>query len=116
MESGLERVNDDARLGGNVVVWLGAVVVGMALLGVGIYAAPDMAGFLAMVPGGVLAGLGYAELLSRMPTLTHRFWLSVVLGMVVLALIAGILAINASAAPGPTQNPDTLLMPYESSG
>lgn len=102
---------DNVRLGGNLLFWIAATVVGLMLLAFGVYNAPTTLGFLVMIVGGLLLGFGYAEVISRLPTLTHRWWVSLFLLVVASALVLGIIAMNANAAPAPPPNPDALLTP-----
>jgi hypothetical protein len=102
---------DEVRLGGNLLLWIGGTIIGLVLLGFGIYNAPTTFGFLVMIAGGLLLGFGYAEVISRLPTLTHRWWVSLFLLLVASALVLGIIAMNANAAPVPPPNPDALLTP-----
>jgi hypothetical protein len=108
-----EEAEVDRTLGGNVFVWLGGLALGLGLFLVSVSMAPGTGGFLLMAASGVLAGLSYAEVMLRMPTMTHRFTLSLLLTLVVLAVIvAGALAF-ANALPTPAQNPDVNLLPAQ---
>jgi len=110
------RQREDAPFGGNLLLWIALIVLGLALLAVGVDAEPDMVGFLVMIAGGLVLGVSYAELISRLPMATHRYGLSIVLAVVALAIVVGILMLNANALPVPAQNPDALLMPNVAAG
>jgi hypothetical protein len=106
-----EEAEVDRTLGGNVFVWLAGLALGLGLFLVGVSMAPQTGGFLLMAASGVLAGLSYAEVMLRMPTMTHRFTVSLLLTVIVLAVIvAGALAFAHSLAT-PPQNPDVKLLP-----
>jgi hypothetical protein len=107
-----EEAIDDVRLGGNLPLWMGVLVVGLSLLAIGVYNAPATHGFLITIVGGLLLGVAYAEIITRLPTLTHRWLTSFVVLVIATAIIVGIIVMNASAAPVPPQNPDALLTPY----
>jgi hypothetical protein len=106
-----EQAEVDRTLGGNVFMWLAGLVVGLGLFLAGVSMAPSTGGFLLMAASGVLAGLSYTELMLRMPTVTHRFALSMLLTLVVLAVIAIGALVFANSLPVPPQNPDVNLLP-----
>lgn len=110
-----ERVEVDRTLGGNVFLWLGGLVVGLGLFLAAVSMAPQTSGFLLMAASGVLAGLSYTELMLRMPTVTHRFTLSVLLTLIVLAVIVGGALVFANSLPVRPQNPDVNLLPAQGS-
>ena len=82
----------------------------------GLDGAPDMAGFMIMSAGGLILGVSYAEIISRLPIATHRYGLSVVLAVVVLAIVVAVLNLNANTLPVLPANPDALLMPNLTAG
>jgi hypothetical protein len=106
-----EEVEVDRTLGGNLAVWLGGLVLGLALFLLGVSLAPSTGGFLLMAASGVLAGLSYTEVMLRMPTVTHRFALSLLLTLVVLAVVVSGALIFANSLATPPQNPDVNLLP-----
>ena len=106
-----EEAVDDLRLGGNLPLWIGVIIVGLGLLAIGVYNAPSLRGFMIMIGGGLVLGLGYAEVITRLPTLTHRWSMSAMLLLVTSAIVVGVIVLNASAAPVPPPNPDALLTP-----
>jgi uncharacterized membrane protein len=68
-----ERAEVDRTLGGNLFVWFGGLALGLGLFLLAVGLAPGIGGFALMALSGVLAGLSYAELMLRMPSVTHRF-------------------------------------------
>jgi len=108
-----EQVEVDRTLGGNLFLWLGGLVVGLGLFLAGVSMAPNTGGFLLMAASGILAGLSYTELMLRMPTVTHRFALSLLLTLIVAAVIVGGALAFANSLPVPTQNPDVNLLPAQ---
>jgi hypothetical protein len=110
IDRGIEE-QDDARLGGNVVVWVAVVLVGLGLFAAGLRLAPGTSGFLLMIAGGLVMGPGYAELLLRLPSMTHRFSVSLLLALVCSALLVGVPSRSAANEQPLTPNPDALLQP-----
>ena len=49
----------------------------------------------------VVVGVSYAELISRLPNLTHRYWLNIALALVVLVVMVAVLVLTANALPAP---------------
>ena len=106
-----EEAEVDRTLGGNLLVWLAGLALGLGLFLLGLGLAPQTGGFVLMAASGVLAGVSYAELMLRMPTMTHRFTLSLLLTLLVATVIVlGALA-YANSLPTPPQNPDVMLQP-----
>jgi hypothetical protein len=103
----------DRTLGGNVFVWLAGLALGLGLFLAGVSMAPSTGGFLLMAASGVLAGLSYTEVMLRMPTMTHRFALSLLLTLVVLAVVVTGALVFANSLPVPAQNPDVNLLPAQ---
>ena len=108
-----EQAEVNRTLGGNVFLWLGGLVVGLGLFLAAVSMAPQTGGFVLMAASGVLAGLSYTELMLRMPTVTHRFTLSLLLTLVVLAVIVAGALVFANSLPTPPQNPDVNLLPAQ---
>jgi len=107
---------EGAPSGGSLPLWIALIVLGLGLLAVGLDGAPDMAGFGIMIVGGLILGVSYAEIISRLPLATHRYRLSIVLAVAVLAIVVGVLMLNASTLPVLPANPDALLMPNLTAG
>jgi hypothetical protein len=110
-----EEAEVDRTLGGNLFVWLGGLALGLGLFLVAVSMAPQTGGFVLMAVSGVLAGLSYTELMLRMPTVTHRFTLSLLLTLIVLAVIVAGALVFANSLPTPAQNPDVNLLPAQGS-
>jgi hypothetical protein len=108
-----EEAEVDRTLGGNMFVWLAGLVLGLGLFLLGVSQAPQTGGFLLMIASGLLAGVSYAELMLRMPAVTHRFTLSVVLTLVVLAVVVVGALLFSQSLPTPTPNPDINLLPAQ---
>jgi hypothetical protein len=106
-----EEAVDDVRLGGNLPLWCSVVVAGFGLLVIGIRLAPSSGGFLTMIGGGLLFGLGYAEVITRLPTLTHRWSMSLVLALLIGLPLLLLLWWNASTLPVPPPDPTAIVVP-----
>src|SRR5919199_1556397 len=115
MKARAEEAEVDRTLGGNLFVWLGGLVLGLGLFLLGVSMAPQTGGFLLMAASGVLAGLSYTEVMLRMPTMTHRFTLSLLLTLVVLAVVVSGALVYANSLPVRAQNPDVNLLPAQGS-
>ena len=110
------RQREDAPFGGSLPLWIALTILGLGLLAVGLDGAPDMAGFLVMIVGGLILGVSYAEIISRLPMATHRYRVSIVLAVVVMAIVVAVLMLNASTLPVLPANPDSLLLPNLTAG
>jgi len=86
------------------------------LLAVGIDDAPNWSGLLPMIGGGLMLGVSYAEVISRLPTMVHRYRVSVALAVIALTIVVGILVFNANALTVAPADPDALLTPAGESG
>ena len=112
----LAHDRERARRRGALLFWIALIVLGLVLLAVGVDAAPSWSGLLPMIGGGLILGASYAEVIWRLPTMTHRYWLSITLAALALAIVVGVLVLNANALTVPPADPDALLTPAGSSG
>ena len=98
---------DDDRLGAPLPLWLAFALLGVALLGWGLRLAPSLQGWLLVIAGGVLAGMAYAQIVLRLPTLTRSGVGSVFALVVCSAVLLGVLTM-AGVQPAPQPSPDVL--------
>src|SRR5262245_18162607 len=103
------------RQGGSLLPWIAIIALGFAVLAACIDDMPDGVGLFAMIGGGLLVGVSYAELISRLPNVTHRYGLSLALALVVVVVMVAVLVVNANGLPTPQQDPDAMLTPNISS-
>jgi hypothetical protein len=99
---------DDDRLGAPLPLWFAFALLGVGLLGWGLRLAPSLQGWLLVIPGGVLAGLAYAQIVLRLPTLTRSGVGSVFALVVCSAALLGVLTM-AGVEPAPQPIPDVLI-------
>jgi hypothetical protein len=113
----VENVRDEERFfGGDIVWWTLLLLISIPVLLVGLSRIPETLGFLVLSVGGIMAGVGFAQVILRMPYLTNGFVKSVLIAVVAMVVIGGIaLAYNATL-PVSTAPPDVLYKPPISGG
>lgn len=113
----VERVRDEERLfGGDIVWWVLLLVISVPIMLWGLARIPETAGFVFLGFGGVSAGIAFAQIALRLPYLTNRFVLSIVIAGGVL-LVIGIAALLFNMTlPVPTAPPDVMYKPPISGG
>ena len=102
---------EDRGLGGGLLVWVVLLIISLPFLFIGLQLAPQTGGWLLVAASGILAGLSYTETMLRLPSITHRFGLSLLVLLVVSAVVLGGLLLFAQSLPSPSPNPDVLLQP-----
>ncbi len=113
----IERVRDEERLfGGDIVWWLLLLIVSVPVVLWGLAQTPQTIGFVLLCVGAIAAGVAFAQIAMRLPYLTNRFLLSVLI-VVVAAAVIGLLALlfNMTLAV-PTASPDVMYKPPTSGG
>jgi ABC-type branched-subunit amino acid transport system permease subunit len=113
----IERVRDEERLfGGDIVWWLLLLIVSVPLLLAGLAGVPDTGGFVLLALGGIGAGVSFAQIVMRLPYLTNRFVLSLVIAIAVVAVIGLVTLLFAASLPTPTAPLDVMYKPPVSGG
>lgn len=113
----VENVRDEERLfGGDIVWWLLLLVVSIPIILYGLSQAPQVLGFLILSIGGILAGIAFAQIMLRLPYLTHRLLLSFLIVFLVAVVIAGVALAYSGTLPVDQAPPDTLYKPAISGG
>jgi hypothetical protein len=113
----VEHVEDEERLfGGDIVWWLLLLLVSVPIMLYGLAQAPQVLGFFVLSIGGILAGIAFAQIMLRLPYLTHRFLLSLLIVFVVAVVICGIALAYSSTLPVQQAPPDTMYKPAISGG
>lgn len=108
----VENVRDEERFfGGDIVWWALLLVVSVPIILYGLTQAPTVFGFFVMSIGGVLAGIAFAQVMLRMPYLTHGFVRSLLIVVVGAVVVGGIALAYNSTLPVPTAPPDVLYKP-----
>jgi hypothetical protein len=104
-------VLDDIRLGGSLPFWIILGLVGIVLVDAGLMAAPAINGFLLLIAGGLLLGISYGQLLLRIPGLTRRPSIGVLIALLITVVVLGAVALGAARAPTPEPLPSVLVTP-----
>lgn len=113
----VEKVRDEERFfGGDIVWWVLLLVVSVPIILFGLALAPSVGGFLVLGVGGVLGGIGFAQVMLRMPYFTRGFVKSLLIVIVVSLVIAGVALLFSMTLPVPTAPPDVLYKPPISGG
>ncbi|GAC1318217.1 MAG: hypothetical protein NVSMB2_12790 [Chloroflexota bacterium] len=113
----VERVRDEERLfGGDIVWWVLLLVISVPIMLWGLSRIPETGGFVFLGIGGVGAGIAFAQIALRLPYLTSRFLLSIVIAGVVLLVIGVVALLFNMTLPVPTAPPDVMYKPPISGG
>jgi hypothetical protein len=113
----VENVRDEERFfGGDIVWWVLLLLVSVPIILYGLAQVPTTGGFLVLSVGGIAAGVGFAQVMLRMPYLTNGFIKSIVIVLVVSAIIGGIALLYSLTLPVPTAPPDVMYKPPISGG
>ena len=113
----VDNVRDEERFfGGDIVWWTLLLLVSVPVLLLSLQKIPSTLGFLLLSIGGVMAGVGFAQVVLRLPYFGNGFVRSVVIGVVVLLVIGGIALIYNTSLPVPDAPPDVLYKPPISGG
>jgi len=113
----VDNVRDEERFfGGDIVWWTLLLLVSVPVLLLSLQKIPTTLGFLLLSIGGVMAGVGFAQVVLRLPYFGNGFVRSVVIGVVVLLVIGGIALIYNTSLPVPDAPPDVLYKPPISGG
>src|SRR5205823_7720365 len=108
----VENVRDEERFfGGDIVWWALLLLVSIPLLLWGLSLSPDTSGFVLLSVGGVLAGVGFAQVMLRMPYFTNGFVRSMLIVLVAAAVIGIIALLYSMTLSVPDAPPDVLYKP-----
>jgi hypothetical protein len=113
----IENVQDEERFfGGDIVWWALLLLVSIPILLWGLSLSPDTIGFLLLCLGGIMAGIGFAQIMLRMPYITHGFVRTLLIVAVGIIIIGGIALLYNMTLEVPTAPPDVLYKPPISGG
>jgi hypothetical protein len=113
----VESVRDEERFfGGDIVWWALLLLVSIPVLLLALSLTPDTLGFLLLSVGGVMAGVGFAQVMLRLPYLTNGFIKSLLIVFVASVVIAGIALLFNMTLPVPNARPDVMYKPPISGG
>jgi hypothetical protein len=113
----VDNVRDEERFfGGDIVWWCLLLLFSIPVLLWAISAIPDTGGFLLLAIGGVMAGIGFAQVMMRLPYFTNGFLRSVLIAVVVLAAIGLIWLLFSFTLPETSAPLDVMFKPPISGG
>lgn len=113
----VESVRDEERFfGGDIVWWVLLLIVSIPVILIGLANSPDTGGFLALSLGGVLAGVGFAQVMLRLPYFGNGFTRSFLIVFVAAVVISGIALLYSMSLPVPEARPDVMFKPPISGG
>jgi hypothetical protein len=109
-------LQEERFFGGDIVWWVLLLIVSIPVMLFGLSQWPGIGGFLLVVVGGIAAGIGFAQIILRLPYLTKRFALSVLIVVILSAVIGIIGQVYSTSLPVPTAPADVLYKPPISGG
>lgn len=113
----IESVKDEERFfGGDPVWWALLLLVSIPVLLWGLSQIPSTGGFLLLALGGIMAGVGFTQLMFRMPYITNGFMKSVIIVVIAAAILCGIALLYNMTLDVPTAPLDTTFKPPISGG
>ena len=113
----IEDVREEQRFfGGDIVWWCLLLLVSIPVLLGGISQIPSTFGFLLLAVGGIMAGVGGAQIMFRLPYITNGFIKSVVIVFAAALVICGIALLFSLTLEVPEAPIDTMFKPPISGG
>ena len=113
----VESVRDEERFfGGDIAWWALLLLVSIPVMLIGLSATPEVKGFLILSVGGIMAGVGFAQVMLRLPYFTHGFATSMLIVFAVSVVIAVIALLYNMTLPVPEASPDVMYKPPISGG
>ena len=113
----VENVRDEEHFfGGDVVWWALLLLISIPVLLWGISNIPSTGGMLLLAIGGVAAGVGFTQIMMRLPYWTNGFIRSLVIVFIAALIICGIALIFNFTLDVPTAPQDVMFKPPISGG
>jgi hypothetical protein len=109
-------LHEERFFGGDIVWWVLLLIVSIPVLLLGLYQWPQFGGYLLVVLGGIAAGIAFAQIILRLPYLTKRFALSVLIVLILSAVIGVIGQVYSTSLPVATPPADVMYKPPISGG
>ncbi len=100
----IENVREEEHFfGGDIVWWALLLLFSIPVLLWGLSLMPDTIGFLVMGIGGIMAGIGFAQIMFRLPYFTNSFVRSLLIVLLLAIVLTGIrvpVQPDVAGAPG----------------
>jgi hypothetical protein len=113
----IENVRDEERhFGGDIVWWALLLLFSLPVLLWGLSLTPDTIGFLILGVGGIAAGLGFTQIMFRLPYFTNSFVKSLLIVLVLSLVLCAIAFLFNLTLPVPQAPLDVTFKPPISGG
>jgi len=113
----VESVRDEERFfGGDIVWWCLLLLVSIPVVLFGLSRIPDTFGFLVLSVGGIMGGLGFAQVILRLPYFGNGFVKSMLIALLVIVVLSGIALLFSWSLPVPDAQQDVMFKPPISGG
>jgi hypothetical protein len=113
----IENVREEEHFfGGDIVWWTLLVLFSIPVLLWGLSLMPETIGFLILSVGGIMAGIGFAQIMFRLPYFTNSFVRSLVIVVVLVLVLSGIAFLYNLTLPVPQAPLDVTFKPPISGG
>jgi hypothetical protein len=113
----VENVRDEEHFfGGDIVWWALLLLFSIPVLLWGLSLTPDTIGFLILGVGGIAAGLGFTQIMFRLPYFTNSFVRSLLIVLVLSIVVCGIAFLFNLTLPVPQAPLDVTFKPPISGG
>ncbi len=113
----VEKVEDEERLfGGDIVWWALLLLLSIPVLLWALSNIPSTGGFLLLSLGGVMAGIGFAQVMLRLPYITGGFVRSLIIVFIAALVIGGIALLYSMSLQVQDAVPDVMYKPPISGG
>ncbi len=113
----VDSVRDEERFfGGDIVWWCLLLLVSIPVLLGALALIPSTGGFLLLSLGGIMAGVGFTEIVMRLPYFGNGFARSVLIVIVAAVILCGIWLLYNNTLDVPTAPLDVTFKPPISGG
>jgi hypothetical protein len=113
----IENVREEEHhFGGDIVWWSLLLLFSVPVLLWGLSLTPDTIGFLILGVGGIAAGLGFTQIMFRLPYFTNSFVRSLLIVLVLSVVLCGIAFLFNLTLPVPQAPLDVTFKPPISGG
>jgi hypothetical protein len=109
-------LHEERFFGGDIVWWVLLLVVSIPVMLFGLSEWPGIGGYLLLTIGGIAAGISFAQIILRLPYLTKRFALSVLIVLVLSAVIGLVGQVYSTSLPVTSPRADVMYKPPISGG